>query len=144
MLRLEIEPIPFSSWGMSLANKLPPEEWKELRDYTFKISNYKCQICQATMRPLHCHEVWEFNDREKIQKLKALECLCEMCHNVKHLGYSKSQYPKKYIDQLIEHWCRVNKKTLKDFEVYENKIWKQNRRRQKNFYLVKVGNRLLS
>jgi len=49
----------------------------------------------------------------------------------------------KYVKELIEHWCKVNKKTKEDFAVYEGKIQLLNRRRVNKFYQVKVGRRVL-
>ena len=43
-LRLEIEPIPGASWGISLANRLPQEEWTKIRREVYKKASYTCQI----------------------------------------------------------------------------------------------------
>jgi len=142
-LRLKIEPIPQFTWGVSLANKLPREEWDELRQKVYRDANYECEICGETNKTLFCHEVWEFDDRRGIQRLVRLECCCELCSDVHHFGRTKVSKPASYVDKCIGHWCRVNKKTRNDFLVYEQEIRRINKRRVNIPYIVKVGRRTL-
>jgi len=142
-LKLKIEPIPQFTWGLSLANKLPKQEWDELRQRIYKDAGHECEICGATNRTLHCHEVWEFDFRKKIQRLVRLECCCELCHDVHHFGRSKVTKSKEYVEELIDHWCKVNKKTRNDFMLYEWDIRKLNRKRAKIPWVVKVGRKVL-
>ncbi len=143
-LKLEIEPIPGASWGLSLANLLPPEEWNELRKKCLEKAAYTCEICEEGDSELHAHEVWEYNLHTKIQRLKALECTCRKCHDVHHMGRSKAVYPQKYINELIAHWCKVNHKTVKDFHLYEQEIHQLNKKRFGITFIVKVGRRTLA
>lgn len=142
-LKLRIEPIPNFTWGISLANKLPPKEWADLRQKVYRAADYKCEICGADNRSLHCHEVWEFDDVRRIQKLIRLECCCEFCHYVHHFGRSFVVKSASYVDRLIGHWCRVNKRTRGDFAVYMALIKGLNKERADKQYLVKIGRRIL-
>ena len=142
-LKLRIEPIPASVWGLSLSNRLPEEEWDEIRRKVYRDADYQCQICGATNRTLHCHEVWIFDDRESIQRLAGFECCCELCHDVHHMGRTKEVKSSSYIERCIGHWCRVNKKTRADFMIYEKEIFALNRKRADRQYIVKVGKRIL-
>ena len=38
--------------------------------------------------PLHCHEVWSYDDERCVQKLDALKCLCPRCHEATHPGHA--------------------------------------------------------
>lgn len=141
-LKLKIEPIPASAWGLSLASRLPPKEWADLRQKVYRDADYECEICGRN-GTLHCHEVWHHDMQRGIQRLVRLECCCEMCHDVHHFGRSKEVRPKEYIERLISHWCKVNKKTRRDFANYEQEIYAINRKRANIQWQVKVGRRVL-
>lgn len=142
-LKLKIEPIPNSTWGISLANKLPPNEWKDIRQKTYRDSDYRCEICGSTDRSLHCHEVWIFDDRRRIQHLVRFECCCELCHDVHHFGRTFVVKSKSYQERCIGHWCRINKKTRSEFTAYLQEIQLVNSKRADKQYLVKIGRRTL-
>ena len=142
-LKLRIEPIPASTWGLSLANRLPEKEWDVIRTKVYRDANYQCEICGATNRTLYCHEVWGFKENKQIQFLRGFECCCDLCSDVHHFGRSKATRASSYIDRLIGHWCRVNKKTRVDFMEYENEIFTLNKKRADKQYIVKVGRRIL-
>jgi len=142
-LKLEIEPIPLSSWGISLASRLPKEEWDDLRTKVYRDADYKCEICGNGEEQLHCHEQWAFDDKRSIQKLVRCICLCKTCHDVKHLGRSKEVYGKGHINLLMRHWCKINKRTEQDFYMYEKEIFTLNKKRADKFYVIKVGRRIL-
>lgn len=143
-MKLEIEPRPVSTWGVTLASRLPKKEWDDIRAKVYRDADYRCEICGNRDDRLHCHEVWRFDDKRKIQRLVGFQCLGELCHNVKHFGRSSQVYPKGYVDKLIEHWCRVNKKTKEDFKRYLAEIFAINRKRADRYYIVKIGRRILT
>lgn len=142
-LKLKIEPIPQFTWGLSLANKLPRNEWDDLRTKVYRDAGYECEICGATNRTLHCHEVWAFDYRRKIQRLVRLECCCDLCHDVHHFGRTKLSKSKAYVEECIRHWCSVNKRTRNDFMIYEQEIKRLNYKRVDIPWLVKVGRKVL-
>jgi len=142
-LKLKIEPIPVSTWGISLSSRLPYKEWAEIRQKVYRDANYECEICGATNRTLHCHEVWIFDDRRRIQRLFKLECACEFCHDVHHFGRTSQTRAKSYVERCIGHWCAVNKKTRKDFCSYLEEIKAINIKRANKPYIVKVGRKVL-
>ena len=142
-LKLTIQPIPNFTWGISLANKLPREEWYELRHKVYKDANYQCEICGADNGILNCHEVWAFDDRKGIQRLVRLECCCDLCHDVHHFGRTTVTKSASYVDRLIGHWCRVNKKNRGNFANYLALIKAVNRKRADIPYIVKIGRRIL-
>ena len=143
-LKLEIEPRPVSTWGITLANRLPRKEWDEIRQRVYREANYTCQICGSTKNGLHCHEKWGFDDKKRIQRLLGFECCCEVCHDVHHLGRSRQVYSKEYVGLLIKHWCQVNGKTEREFRIYEAQLFEISKKRVNKFYIVKVGRRILT
>lgn len=142
-LKLELEPVPASSWGISLANKLPKKEWDRLRREAYQAANYQCMICGALGSRLNAHERWVFNDKKRVQQLKELVCCCDLCHDVCHFGRSLQVYSKQYVAKLVRHWCTVNGRSVKDFKVHELETRELNRKRADKFYTVKVGRKVL-
>ena len=142
-LKLRIEPLPASTWGISLANKLPYNEWKEIRQKVYRDAGYRCEICGATDRTLHCHEVWVFDLRRKIQRLVRLECCCELCHDVHHFGRTSETRSKSYCERCVGHWCRLNKKSRSEFMGYLQEIKTINIKRADIQFIVKIGRRIL-
>ena len=69
-LRLELEPIPMATWGVSLTNKLDSKEWAKITKKVREDTNYECEICGNVSLPLHIHEKWVFDDRARVQSLR--------------------------------------------------------------------------
>lgn len=142
-LKLVVESIPISTWGVTLASRLPRKEWDEIRQRVYREANYTCQICGNINDTLFCHEQWKWDDRRKIQKLVGFECCCKLCSDVHHFGRSTQVYGKAYVEKLISHWCKVNDRKREDFILSERKRFELNKRRANIFYVVKVGRRIL-
>jgi len=143
-MKLEIEPIPESTWGISLANLLPPPIWNDLRKEVYEGFNHACAICGAIGKQLHCHERWSYDDRERIQKLVGFQCLCVDCHNIKHWGRTvaeahKSKDPNILIE-LTKHFCEVNNCTAAAFSLYKVEIGNVMQKRNRHKYRVDFGN----
>lgn len=143
-LQLVIEPRPVSTWGVTLANRLPTREWQTLRRQVFQEAEYKCQLCGAYKEVLHCHEVWGFDDKKRIQYLDALRCVCETCHNVIHFGRSTFVFKAGYLQKLIRHWCVVNDASEADFRRHQAAVRRLSRKRADKAYIVQIGNRTLA
>ncbi len=142
-MRLEIQPLPKSTWNISLSHKLPKEEWDYLRHECYKSADYKCEICGAKDTTLFAHEVWSFDDKKLIQRLTRLECCCIKCSDVHHFGRSSIVYDLPRIEELIRHWCRVNKLTFADFMRHRDEMNALSIRRANKKYIVKAGRRIL-
>ena len=142
-LKLAIEPRPISTWGVTLASLLPKKDWDQIRHQCYREADYTCTICGEQERQLHAHEKWKFDDKRKIQRLVDVQCCCVLCHDVYHFGRSSQVYSSKYQQELINHWCKVNKLTKADFQVHLAQIREINQKRVKIFYVVKVGRQIL-
>lgn len=68
------------------------DRWKTIRDKVELERGGVCQICGADSKKMkfkhstECHEVWEYDEFSKVQRLVALEALCVYCHKTKHLN----------------------------------------------------------
>lgn len=121
-LKLTIELVPSSSWYSNVRTNVSQSEWDVIRKKSYRSANYKCEICgdsginQGYRHPVECHEVWEYDDKRKIQKLKSLISLCPNCHKVKHAGLSCIVNGEK--DIVINQLVKVNGMSLKQAKQY--------------------------
>ncbi|KKQ51905.1 HNH endonuclease [Candidatus Woesebacteria bacterium RIFCSPHIGHO2_01_FULL_39_17] len=125
-LKLIIELVPASSWNQNLRSLLKPQMWEKLRKEVYKKHNYKCAICKSGGR-LQAHEVWEYDDKNHIQKLVDLVALCSKCHAVKHIGLAGIQASegKLNYDNLIKHFMKVNNCGRDVFEKHQTEAFKK-------------------
>jgi len=134
-MRLAIELVPRPCWHKSLAKLhalgLFPE-WDKIRtEAILKFAN-SCAFCGASHQrptrfpnvhvpaaaPLHCHEVWHYDDQNCVQTLVDVVPVCNMCHHVKHLGLAEILASEGKLDfkKVIEHFLAVNDAKPSDFE----------------------------
>jgi len=124
---LTIELVPKTAWYTNLRSELSKDKWDELRRITYKRANYICEICGGVgdKYPVECHEEWEYDDVNHIQKLIKLIALCPKCHKVKHIELSKI---RGEYDSCLLHLMRVNNWNLSKAEEYIQesfKIWEE-------------------
>lgn len=112
-LKLTIELVPQSCWFSNVRDHISSDEWNIVKKDSYKKSNYKCEICggKGEKHPVECHEIWEYDDKNKVQILKGLISLCPSCHQVKHIGYAQKT---GNLDKAIEHFKKINKTSGKD------------------------------
>jgi len=143
ILRLAIQPLPNSTWGISLAHKLPKEEWDYIRRECYKNAGYRCEICYSSTYGLNAHELWKFDDKKLIQQFVGLECCCTYCHDIHHFGRSSLVYNLPQIEELVRHWCKVNRLTFRDFRRHRDEVFAISARRAGKVYTVMIGKRVL-
>src|SRR5207302_1396445 len=80
--RLTVELVPSSCWYTNVRSHVPKTVWDRLRRQVAAEAGNRCEICGGRGRrwPVECHEVWEYDDDEKIQRLQRLVALCPACH----------------------------------------------------------------
>jgi hypothetical protein len=106
------------------------EVWDSIRNDFIKENGRKCQVCGETSGTMNLHEIWNYDDKKHVQKLEGFILLCRMCHHVKHIGLAGilANQGKLDYDKVIEHFCKVNDCTKKEFEKYKAKafeIWRE-------------------
>jgi 5-methylcytosine-specific restriction endonuclease McrA len=121
IFRLSVELVPSSAWQNNLRSILKPGMWEELRKKVYQKGNFKCAVCNS-ISILHAHEVWHFDDENKIQILSDVIPLCYMCHMVKHIGYGSLTGGKQLNEKLIKHFMKVNKCERLDFQKHFKKV----------------------
>ena len=135
-MKLTIELVPSSCWYSNLRNKVERFIWDDIRKKAYKEAGYRCAVCSANEK-LFCHEVWEYDDAEHIQKLLGFIALCELCHMVKHIGYA-GMFFKGY-EALPGHFMKVNGCSFEDFKEHERLAWKVWEERSKHQWKCELG-----
>jgi len=115
--KLDFNFIPQSAIAINLRGKLTQEAWEIIRKTIYAIAGYRCEICDAKGK-LTCHEEWDFGP-DGIMRLKDLQCLCELCHHIKHLNMFGHRR------ELLAHYFEVNRITNKrEFQLAEARALK--------------------
>ena len=106
--KLTIELVPKTQWFTNVRSQVSKEDWDYLRRESYKSAGYRCEICGGVgdSHPVECHEIWNYDDNDLIQKLEGLISLCPSCHEVKHIGLT--QLRGKY-EQARKHMSFVNR-----------------------------------
>ena len=83
-LRLTVEPVPKTLANKNLRTSLLKSGWDKERERIYAEYGYRCGICEVTPDDgrLECHEVFEYDDVARVQKLSKLIALCSRCHSV--------------------------------------------------------------
>ena len=79
---------------------------------------------------MNCHEIWEYDDKNHIQKLLGFIALCSMCHHVKHIGFAGilAREGKLNYEKVVEHFMTVNNCDRRTFEEHRKRaflIWEE-------------------
>jgi 5-methylcytosine-specific restriction endonuclease McrA len=129
-LKLSIELVPSTVWESSVYKLMSREVWDSIRNDFIKENGRKCQVCGETSGTMNLHEIWNYDDKKHVQELEGFLLLCRMCHHVKHIGLAGilANQGKLDYDKVIDHFCKVNDCTKKEFEKHKAKafeIWRE-------------------
>ena len=127
--KLTIEMVPKTSWYNSLYNKVSESIWDKIRKETLQKYKNKCGICSSVIK-LSCHEIWEYDDKKHIQKLKGFISLCNLCHSIKHIGrtFLLAKEDKINLKSVVNHFMKVNSCNKEEFDKYLETVkdlWKE-------------------
>jgi len=104
-MKLEFEILPSGAFGNNLRNILSKKAWNYLRQVVIERHDGKCAICGRKPKRLECHERWEFNKEEKIQRLIEIVPLCSLCHSTIHIQRS---ILVGIDDKCVKHFEKIN------------------------------------
>ena len=127
-MKLTIELVPQTAWYSNVRSIMTKRGWDIIRKKCYEKANYVCEICgkAGKIHPVECHEIWEYDDANKIQTLVGLIALCPSCHMVKHAMRTIS-VGKEVV--LIKQLMKVNNITeeaarkyiLEQFEIWQER-----------------------
>jgi len=114
--KLEFEMIPDTLYFKNARSALSESKWQTVSKNVRHIGICACCMKQIPSQFLEAHEVWEYDDKKHIQTLIDIIPVCEMCHDVKHIGYNiKSGHYTE--TELLNHYSLVNNISLEQARV---------------------------
>jgi len=140
--KLSVELIPTTCHFSNVRTTVTKTEWDKIRFISYEAANNKCEICgdtgknQGYKHNVECHEIWEYNDSKKIQKLIGLISLCPTCHQVKHIGRTIA-IGKEAI--ALKQLARVNKWTIKQVQTHILEAFEVHRERSKYEWILDIS-----
>jgi hypothetical protein len=138
---LTVELVPKTAWYQSLAKLLPRDVWNSIREDIIKKNGQKCRICGETNGTMNLHEIWEYDDLDYVQKLNGFILLCTMCHHVKHIGLARilAEEGKLDFNEVVKHFCKINRCSEEDFEKYVKEVFEIWRKRSEHKWKQDFG-----
>lgn len=115
--------IPIGNWAKNVRAVVARDVWDAMRYYllaTKEMPAYmrqldlprpdwrsviQCRCCGTRRDNLELHEVWDFDDAAKVQRLVEFISICDLCHNVIHFGRASQL---GLADDAFEHLQAVN------------------------------------
>ena len=139
-LKLKIELVPVTNWGRNLAHLLPRSVWQMLRKEQLEACGNRCEICGATPPPsLEAHERWEYDEENKVQRLYGIMMICKKCHMVKHYGRTRKLSSLNDLEEVDEHFQKVNGCTWRIFHMHFVRSYDDWERRSSEEWTVDFG-----
>ncbi|THF71323.1 HNH endonuclease [Deinococcus sp. Arct2-2] len=125
--RLSIELVPSSSWYTNVRSEVSKAAWDSLRHACYRNAGHRCEICggRGPQWPVECHELWEYDDAQGIQRLTGLTALCPECHRVKHFGLARVKGEQEQAGRWL---MQVNGWTRREVHEYVQdafRVWEQ-------------------
>lgn len=136
--KISFDLVPATCWHSNLRSVLKKEEWDRLKKFVYKDCSYRCDICfgkfgkiQDKKHSVEAHELWSYDDVNKIQKLDRIMCLCPDCHLSHHIGFANTINKKRECYAHIKSVYSLNdyelretvSKAFKTFEDRSNYDW---------------------
>lgn len=139
---VDIDLVPYAMHGLNVRSRLTSKDWKRIASLTYAKSkrgdDLVCMQCgengfkQGFSHPVECHEVWQFDELTKTQRLAGLLSLCPLCHKAKHIGLAdKLGNGIDARDHLMKH----NGWTLRQTENYIAEAYRKVRSKQGEYRL---------
>lgn len=129
---LNVDSIPDSNWGGSLANLLLASSWQAIRQSYVDSTGNKCTICGYPSpgdKSIDCHEIWEYHRPKRgnvgIQRLINIVPVCDTCHLMFHLGLANI---RGHLDATLARLSWVNRwngSEVDEYYKYQGNKWHQ-------------------
>ncbi len=105
---LIVEMVPRTCFFSNLRSNLSKKDWEKLRQWSIQKAGFRCDICGSDNygRSLECHEIWEYDEDDRVQYLRGLTALCRECHRAKHMALAREM---GWEEAAIRHLMRVNR-----------------------------------
>jgi hypothetical protein len=139
-LKLTIDLIPKSSWDANIRKHMAEADWKKIQEQVLKKVDNTCEICGSKIK-VGCHEVWQYDDKQGIQKLKGFKAVCRMCRYIERFDMSQVLAIKGYLNlnEIIKHFCKVNNVSWDEFNKHKEKSFAKLKERSSKKWKTDFG-----
>ena len=130
-MKLTCELVPKTAWYSNVRSNVTTAEWDKIRKKSYRQYHNVCGICgdsgkkQGFNHAVECHEIFEYDDINHVQKLTELISLCPYCHKCKHPGLASINNETGIV---IEQLMKVNEITEDEAELYLDycfQVWEE-------------------
>ena len=140
--KLTIELVPKTAWYTNVRSNVSKSEWDRIRKKSYAIANNLCEVCkdsgknQGYNHNVECHEIWQYDDVNKIQTLTGLVSLCPYCHKCKHPGLAQINGE---LNIVINQLMKVNNIAKNDAEKLLDEAFNLWRERSKHKWTLDIS-----
>lgn len=106
--KILIELVPKTCFYSNVRSSVTPEDWDIIRKDAYRRYNWTCSVCKCKGK-MEAHEIWHYDDQQKIQKLHDIVSVCNACHMLYHLGFASI---KGKLPQCVKRLSKLNGWTL--------------------------------
>ena len=126
-MKLTIELIPSTSWYTNVRSNVSNKDWNIIRKKCYRLAGNKCEICGeiGEKHKVECHEIWEYDDKNWMQKLVGLIALCPSCHKVKHAGLAEIKGENELIIMQLMKVNEISKEEAIEYIEKSLKNWEK-------------------
>lgn len=124
-LKIDVKPSLFH--GKTVRKAIGQSLWYKIRDWLLEEDTPQCSICgfipkQDETNKIHIHEQEEYDFDNIVVKLTGLNLICANCHAFNHFGFTQIYSSKEKMQQLSEHFIKVNGCSINEFEEYKRSL----------------------
>lgn len=136
--KLTIELVPSTCWYSNVRSEVSKREWDAIRRAVYARAGHVCEVCGGVgpKWPVECHEVWEYDDWDYVQRLTRMVALCPDCHRVKHIGLA---FVNGEEVEALTHLARVNGWTNEEAVNYADEAFAKWERRSKRKWKLDIS-----
>ncbi|MEC3756037.1 hypothetical protein P9160_01165 [Bacillus halotolerans] len=125
--KLKIDAKPSIFHGKTVRKTIGQSLWYKIRDQLLKRDTPQCSICgfiseSDETNKIHIHEQEEYDFENIVVKLIGLNLICTNCHAFHHFGFTQIYSSKEKMQQLIEHFIKVNGCSINEFKEYKRSL----------------------
>jgi hypothetical protein len=141
-MKLTIKLVPKTSWYSNVRSEVSKTQWDVIRKKCYQKANNKCEICgdvginQGVKHLVECHEIWEYDNKNKIQILKGFIALCPHCHKTKHVGLAQINGEEEIVINQLMKINKISRNHAKNYISKSFEIWQE---RSKNDWKLDIS-----
>ena len=138
---LTVELVPQTCFFSNVRSEVSALEWNKIKKIVSAKAGARCEICGGVGKkwPVECHEIWDYDDANLIQRLVGMIALCPPCHQVKHFGFAQLRGEGP---QALKHLMKVNswdKPFAEEYLAEQFKLWSERSKHEWKLDITLLG-----